>query len=81
MWFLVPLSTQLQLYIPIITGHKLIKITDHGWLELTGGLGANNIISAMRTTILRFGPITPPALITKCLVTGATLFIILYLTC
>jgi hypothetical protein len=81
MWFLVPLRSQFQLSLPITTGHSLTKITDHGWLELGGGLGANNIISAAGSTLLRFGTATPPALLSKCLVAGATMAVILYLVC
>ena len=80
-WFLVPLSSQLQLATPLILGHSLMKSVDHGWLEVTGGLGINSLISGVGGHILKSGPITPPALLTKCLVAGITIVIVLYLVC
>nr|QUJ10051.1 NADH dehydrogenase subunit 5 [Tubifex tubifex] len=70
MWFLVPLSSQFQMAAPFTLGHNLMKSCDHGWLETVGSQGVNITITKIGTSILSTGPMTPPALLTKCLMAG-----------
>jgi hypothetical protein len=43
-WFLVPLSTQFLIKIPIYSRHIVLKLVDQSWLETTGGQGLNKYI-------------------------------------
>lgn len=45
MWFLVPLSSQFIIKLPIYISHNYLKLTDQSWLELLGGQGINNVSS------------------------------------
>nr|YP_009164266.1 NADH dehydrogenase subunit 5 [Amynthas longisiphonus]AIR76363.1 NADH dehydrogenase subunit 5 [Amynthas longisiphonus] len=40
MWFLVPLSSQFTIKIPMAMSHNYLKSLDQSWLELLGGQGA-----------------------------------------
>lgn len=80
-WFLVPLSSQFQIAAPFTLGHNLIKSCDHGWLETVGSQGVNITITKIGTSILRTGPITPPALLTKCLMAGIVILATTYMIC
>nr|BDQ43506.1 NADH dehydrogenase subunit 5 [Metaphire sieboldi] len=39
MWFLVPLSSQYTLKLPMFTSHNYLKSLDQSWLEILGGQG------------------------------------------
>nr|AMO27016.1 NADH dehydrogenase subunit 5 [Amynthas sp. 2 LZ-2016] len=39
MWFLVPLSSQFTMKVPMIMSHNYLKSLDQSWLELLGGQG------------------------------------------
>jgi NADH-ubiquinone oxidoreductase chain 5 len=41
MWFLVPLSSQLTIKLPIYLSHNYLKLIDQSWLEALGGQGIN----------------------------------------
>lgn len=58
-WFLVPISTQLQLKAPILLRHHLLKTVDHSWLELARGQGINKSLTSFRTLIIFKSPKTP----------------------
>nr|NP_008245.1 NADH dehydrogenase subunit 5 [Lumbricus terrestris]Q34947.1 RecName: Full=NADH-ubiquinone oxidoreductase chain 5; AltName: Full=NADH dehydrogenase subunit 5 [Lumbricus terrestris]AAC46871.1 NADH dehydrogenase subunit 5 [Lumbricus terrestris]prf//2122275H NADH dehydrogenase:SUBUNIT=5 [Lumbricus terrestris] len=45
MWFLVPLSSQFMMKLPMYVSHNYLKLTDQSWLELLGGQGINNVSS------------------------------------
>lgn len=58
MWFLVPLSSQFQLKLPLIIAHYFLKSVDHSWLELVSGQGIfssliklNNLVSSNNPSI------------------------------
>lgn len=38
-WFLVPLSSQFSIKLPIFTSHNYLKSLDQSWLEILGGQG------------------------------------------
>lgn len=43
-WFMVPLSTQFIINLPIYSSHIILKLVDQSWLEILGGQGINKII-------------------------------------
>jgi len=43
MWFLVPLSSQFIIKMPIHISLNYLKLTDQSWLEMLGGQGTRNI--------------------------------------
>jgi hypothetical protein len=45
MWFLVPLSSQFIMKLPIHISLYYLKLTDQSWLEILGGQGTHNISS------------------------------------
>lgn len=59
MWFLTPISSQLQLIVPLSMGHHFLKSVDHSWLELAGGQGVNKLTSVVRSQTLLLGPKSP----------------------
>lgn len=58
-WFLVPLSSQFMIKFPLWTAHHFIKSIDQGWLEISSGMGSNNILIEKRNIIINFLPKTP----------------------
>nr|BDQ43909.1 NADH dehydrogenase subunit 5 [Metaphire sieboldi] len=42
MWFLVPLSSQYTLKLPMFTSHNYLKSLDQSWLEILGGQGVSS---------------------------------------
>lgn len=58
-WFLTPVSSQIQLVTPIYIGHHFLKSVDHSWLELARGQGINKYNSMLRTQTLISGPKSP----------------------
>nr|WGH14687.1 NADH dehydrogenase subunit 5 [Dendrobaena tellermanica] len=52
MWFLVPLSTQLTMKIPMYVSHNYLKLTDQSWLEFMGGQGISNITNNSSNMIM-----------------------------
>jgi hypothetical protein len=42
-WFLVPLSTQFVIKLPIYLSHNYLKLTDQSWLEALGGQGMSKL--------------------------------------
>jgi hypothetical protein len=42
-WFLVPLSSQFTIKLPIYLSHNYLKLIDQSWLETLGGQGINNL--------------------------------------
>nr|QGZ10057.1 NADH dehydrogenase subunit 5 [Eisenia tracta] len=43
MWFLVPLSSQFMLKLPMYMSHSYLKLLDQAWLEVLGGQGMSNL--------------------------------------
>lgn len=58
-WFLVPLSTQFILSIPIKIGHHLLKSVDQAWLEASRRQGAYNFIIKTSSAVIKNRPTTP----------------------
>lgn len=44
-WFLVPLSSQFIIKLPISIGHNYLKLVDQSWLEITGGQGITILVN------------------------------------
>lgn len=42
-WFLVPLSTQFTIKLPMYLSHNYLKLTDQSWLEALGGQGISRM--------------------------------------
>nr|BDQ43545.1 NADH dehydrogenase subunit 5 [Amynthas sp. CS029] len=42
MWFLVPLSSQYTMKLPMFISHNYLKSVDQSWLEILGGQGASS---------------------------------------
>lgn len=42
-WFLVPLSSQFVINLPMYISHNYLKLVDQSWLEILGGQGIHNI--------------------------------------
>jgi len=58
-WFLVPLSSQFIIKIPLITSHHLIKTIDQGWLETISGQGSNSQLLFINNKIISLIPKSP----------------------
>jgi hypothetical protein len=56
MWFLVPLSSQFILANSISSGLTTIKLVDHGWIEILGGMGSNLLLSKISTAYISKTP-------------------------
>ena len=58
-WFLVPLSTQSILSLPIKIGHHLLKSVDQAWLEASRRQGAYSFIMKTSSAVIKNRPTTP----------------------
>jgi len=72
-WFLVPLSSQYQLALPLKRGHTALKRIDHGWLELLGGKGINSSITVSGNTILKYSYSSPTSAPLNCMAGAITI--------
>nr|QGZ09953.1 NADH dehydrogenase subunit 5 [Eisenia nordenskioldi nordenskioldi] len=43
MWFLVPLSSQFMMKLPMYMSHSYLKLLDQAWMEVLGGQGINDL--------------------------------------
>lgn len=57
-WFLVPLSTQFTIKLPIFITHRMIKSLDHGWLEIISSQGSNVFINTNTKNLIAYIPRT-----------------------
>jgi len=80
-WFLVPISSQLQLKRPLTRGHIILKTVDHNWLELLGGQGLNTKLIRSRITILRTRSSSPTSAILKSVIAASTILLIRHFIC
>lgn len=80
-WFLTPLSTQLQLPAPLTSGHTALKTLDQGWLEWAGGLGLNTAILRVSSILISRKLKSPRREILKCFITGLTILFFRSLIC
>nr|QGZ09992.1 NADH dehydrogenase subunit 5 [Eisenia nordenskioldi nordenskioldi] len=51
MWFLVPLSSQFTMKLPMFMSHSYLKLLDQAWVELLGGQGMSTL-SAQTSNML-----------------------------
>lgn len=58
-WFLVPLSSQFILSIPLKSGHYYLKLVDQAWLETIGGQGMNKFIINSSSKVIKNRPVLP----------------------
>lgn len=70
-WFLVPLSSQFIIKIPLQTAHTYLKSIDQGWLELSSGNGLHFILTSLGNKTLKLLPNSPSSYIVS-----SSLFII-----
>nr|QGZ09966.1 NADH dehydrogenase subunit 5 [Eisenia nana] len=62
MWFLVPLSSQFMLKIPMCLSHNYLKLLDQAWLETLGGQGiykvstqaSNMLMSSSKSSAMNY---------------------------
>lgn len=80
-WFLVPLSSQLQLKIPFLVRHSLLKTSDQGWSNLCGGSGLRNLLSISGSSILLFSPKSPRSVIISTSILCVCLLLTLNIIC
>lgn len=52
MWFLVPLSSQFTIKLPIYISHNYLKLTDQSWLEIIGGQGINSFSNKISNNLM-----------------------------
>jgi hypothetical protein len=58
-WYLVPLSSQFTMKLPLFTAHQYIKSIDQGWVELLRGQGVFNSIKLTSNYIYSSTPKHP----------------------
>lgn len=58
-WFLVPLSSQFIISMPIQSSHIILKSVDQSWLEIIGSQGIYKIIINSSSNIISIGSYTP----------------------
>lgn len=51
-WFLVPLSSQFIMKLPIYMSHNYLKLTDQSWLEALGGQGIRTLSNKASNTLI-----------------------------
>nr|QUT13272.1 NADH dehydrogenase subunit 5 [Nais communis] len=52
MWFLVPLSTQFMMKMPMYSSHMMLKLVDQSWLEMLGSQGVYKNIMNSSSVVL-----------------------------
>nr|QGZ09940.1 NADH dehydrogenase subunit 5 [Eisenia nordenskioldi nordenskioldi] len=52
MWFLVPLSSQFMLKLPMFMSHYYLKLLDQAWLETIGGQGMSNLSAQVSNMLM-----------------------------
>nr|QGZ10070.1 NADH dehydrogenase subunit 5 [Eisenia balatonica] len=57
MWFLVPLSSQFVMKLPMFMSHNYLKLLDQAWLESLGGQGMNKL--SLQTSNMVMSSSTP----------------------
>lgn len=58
-WYLVPISSQFTIKMPIILAHNYLKSIDQGWTESFRGQGTNKLIISSTNKYIIFTPKTP----------------------
>lgn len=76
-WFLVPISSQLILKLPIYMSHNYLKLTDQSWLEIMGGQGFNKLSVNISNTLISSSRSMPVNYLLISSVVGLTTLLIL----
>lgn len=63
-WFLVPMTSQITLSLPLTSSHLILKTTDQSWLEAFGAQGINSAIISSSSSIQIKSPAAPNMYIT-----------------
>lgn len=58
-WFLVPLSSQFIISVPMQSSHIILKSVDQSWLEIVGRQGVYKIIMSSSSSIISIRSYTP----------------------
>nr|YP_010437803.1 NADH dehydrogenase subunit 5 [Eisenia fetida]UTB53935.1 NADH dehydrogenase subunit 5 [Eisenia fetida] len=77
MWFLVPVSSQFMLKLPMYMSHNYLKLTDQSWLEMLGGQGFNKLSVNVSNTFMSSSSSMPVNYLLMSCVTGLTTLLIL----
>lgn len=80
-WFLVPLSSQFQLKLPLMGGHYLLKSVDHSWLELASRQGIFSSLIKLNNSVSINNPSTPVSYISISLFRILIIFPLISLIC
>ncbi len=85
MWYLVPISSQFTIKIPIILAHNYLKSIDQGWTESSRGQGRNKLIIKSRNSYLLNSPKSPSSYLvssgrSSAAILCSIMFIYLYLS-
>nr|AOR07205.1 NADH dehydrogenase subunit 5 [Mesenchytraeus cf. pedatus SL-2017] len=63
MWYLVPMSSQFTMKMPMVLAHNYLKSIDQGWTEVSSGQGTNKFIMSSSNKYLSLSPKTPSSYI------------------
>ena len=79
-WYLVPLSSQFIIKLPLSAAHHYLKSIDQGWIEITGSQGINKNINTLSNKYNLIVPKTPSIhLISSSISTLLTVIISIFL--
>nr|YP_010869762.1 NADH dehydrogenase subunit 5 [Dendrobaena veneta]WGU49270.1 NADH dehydrogenase subunit 5 [Dendrobaena veneta] len=77
MWFLVPLSTQLTMKLPMYIAHNYLKLTDQSWLEMLSGQNMYYTSKKTSNMLMSFSSPMPVNYLIMALIISLTGFIIM----
>lgn len=77
MWFLVPLSTQFTIKLPIYLSHNYLKLTDQSWLEALGGQGISNLSNKSSNILITSTKPIPVNYLIISLMLGALIIVVI----
>lgn len=80
-WFLVPISSQIIIELPLKLRHIILKSVDQSWLELSRGQGVNSIIILNSSIIQSNRPHSPNAYIIMSVILIITIPTIIIIYC
>nr|AOR07208.1 NADH dehydrogenase subunit 5 [Mesenchytraeus cf. gelidus SL-2017] len=59
MWYLVPMSSQFTMKLPMALAHNYLKSIDQGWTEVSSGQGSNKLINFYSNMYMLKAPKSP----------------------
>jgi uncharacterized membrane protein len=77
-WFLVPLSSQFILKLPLISAHIILKNIDHGWLEQISGLNINKSLTKWQLNLSLNSPNIPSSYLLSSIILIITLILVYF---